>query len=124
MAAVHGTGFCSSAQLAVKTIVTNVLRVAAIDSVGDGLVFLGKLSVMAGCGVVALLMSSLAYYTNPVQYPNTYLSSPLLPVILSLLIGYVVASVFFNVRPLLACTCPIIMASNNFHMCIMTLSCN
>lgn len=55
MAAVHGGGFCSSAQLAVKTIVTNVLRVAAVDTVGDALVFLGKLSVMAGAGGSLLL---------------------------------------------------------------------
>lgn len=98
MAALHGNGFCTSASLAVKTIVTNVLRVAAVDTVGDALVFLGKLSVMAGCGAIALLMSSLTYYTDPVKYPNTFLSSALLPVILSLLIAYVVASVFFNVR--------------------------
>ena len=49
-------------------------------------------------GVIALLMSDLPFYTDPVKYPNTYLSSLLLPVFLSLLIGYVVASVFFNVR--------------------------
>ena len=49
-------------------------------------------------GVIALLMSDLPFYTDPVKYPNTYLSSPLLPVFLSLLIGYIVASVFFNVR--------------------------
>lgn len=98
MAAIHGNGFCTSATLAVKTIVTNVLRVAAVDTVGDALVFLGKLSVMAGSGVIAMLMSTLTYYTDPVKYPNTFMSSPLLPVILSLIVGYIVASVFFNVR--------------------------
>jgi hypothetical protein len=98
MAAIHGNGFCTSATLAVKTIVTNVLRVAAMDTVGDALVFLGKLSVMAGAGVIAMLMSTLTYYTDPVKYPNTFMSSPLLPVILSLIVGYIVASVFFNVR--------------------------
>jgi len=106
MAAVHGNGFCTSASLAVKTIVTNVLRVAAVDTVGDALVFLGKLSVMAGCGAIALLMSSLTYYTDPVKYPNTFLSSALLPVILSLLVAYIVASIFFNVR---TCSWHIIM---------------
>lgn len=117
MAAIHGNGFCTSATLAVKTIVTNVLRVAAVDTVGDALVFLGKLSVMAGCGVVALLMSTLTYYTDPVKYPNTFMSSPLLPVILSLLIGYIVASVFFNVRPLLnlhACNVPLTQISAEY----------
>ena len=46
-------------------------------------------------------MSNLPFYTDPTRYPDTYLSSPLLPVILSLLIGYIVASVFFDVSPLL-----------------------
>lgn len=103
MAAVHGNGFCTSASLAVKTIVTNFLRIAAVDTVGDALVFLGKLSVMAGSGVIAMLMSTLVYYTDPVKYPNTFLSSPLLPVFLSLLVGFIVASVFFNVRSALHC---------------------
>ena len=54
---------------------------------------------MAPCcaGVIALLMTDLPFYTDPVKYPNTYLSSPLIPVLLSVLIGYLVASVFFNV---------------------------
>lgn len=57
-------------------------------------------AVMWACcaGVIALLMSDMPFYTDPVKYPNNYMSSPLLPVILSLLIGYIVASVFFNVR--------------------------
>ena len=50
MAAVHGGGYCSSAGLAVRTIMANALRVVAVDTVGDALVFLGKLSVMAGPG--------------------------------------------------------------------------
>ena len=48
--------------------------------------------------MIALLMTDLPFYTDPVKYPNTYLSSPLIPVLLSLFIGYIVASVFFNVR--------------------------
>ena len=50
MAAVHGGGYCSSAGLAVRTIMANALRVGAVDTIGDALVFLGKLSVMAGAG--------------------------------------------------------------------------
>lgn len=50
MAAVHGGGYFSSAGLAFRTIMTNALRVTAVDAVGDALVFLGKLSVMAGAG--------------------------------------------------------------------------
>lgn len=58
MAAVHGGGYCSSAGLAVRTILANALRVTAVDTVGDALVFLGKLSVMAGAGEQSLNSSS------------------------------------------------------------------
>ena len=60
---------------------------------------MGKLSVMAGCGAIALLMSDLQYYSDQAKYPGTYLTSPMLPVFLSLLVGYVVGSIFFSVRP-------------------------
>ena len=43
-------------------------------------------------------MSDLSYYTNADKYPSTYLSSPLLPVILSAATGYLVAQMFFSVR--------------------------
>ncbi|KAK9818176.1 hypothetical protein WJX72_008291 [[Myrmecia] bisecta] len=97
LVAVHGTGYCTSAMEAAKILVTNALRVAAVNTVGDGLIFLGKLSVCAASGVIAFLMSSLSYYTNFEKYPNTYLSSPLLPVAISVLVGYVVAELFFSV---------------------------
>ena len=56
-----------------------------------------QLSVCAGCGVIAFLMSDLSYYSDSVKYPDTNLSSPLLPILLSLLVGYTVAQCFFNV---------------------------
>ena len=59
---------------------------------------LDKKLFMCLSGVIALLMSELPFYTDPVKYPDTYLSSPLLPLFLSLLIGYIVAYAFFNVR--------------------------
>ncbi len=55
------------------------------------------MAILHHTGVIALLMSDLPFYTDLTRYPDTYLSSPLLPVILSLLIGYIVASVFFDV---------------------------
>ena len=57
-----------------------------------------QLSVCAACAVIAFLMSDLSYYTNADKYPSTYLSSPLLPVILSAATGYLVAQMFFSVR--------------------------
>lgn len=60
-----------------------------------------QISVCAGCGIIAFLMSDLTYYTDANKYPDTYLSSPLLPILISLLVGYTVAQCFFNVRILL-----------------------
>ena len=53
---------------------------------------------MAVCGVVAFFMSDLPYFSDATLYPDTHLSSPYLPVILSMLAGYIVAESFFNVR--------------------------
>lgn len=58
-----------------------------------------QLSVCAGCGVIAFLMSDLNYWSNPDKYPDTYLSSPLLPVGLSVIVGFIVAECFFAVSP-------------------------
>lgn len=56
-----------------------------------------QISVTAGCGIIAFLMSDLTYYTDSTKYPATCLSSPLLPILVSLLVGYTVAQCFFNV---------------------------
>ena len=56
MTAIEGTGFCSSAQMAFSTISSNALRVAAINSVGDFILFLGKIIVTALTAVVATLL--------------------------------------------------------------------
>lgn len=82
---------------AVALIVQNVLRLAAVNIVGDVLMWLGKLTVMAGAGCVAFFLSDMDYYTDEAQYPDTFLSSPLMPILISLLVGYVVADLFFQV---------------------------
>ena len=53
---------------------------------------------MGVCGVIAFFMADLPYYKNAAQYPGTSLSSPYLPVILSMLASYIIAECFFNVR--------------------------
>lgn len=58
-----------------------------------------QVSVMAASGVVAFLMSNASYFTDPVKYPATCLSSPFSVILLSLFIGYVIGSIFFSVSP-------------------------
>lgn len=65
LVAIKGKNYCSSALHAVKLIVTNILRMAAVNTVGDFLIFLGKLAVTAGCGFIAFLISDIDYYNNP-----------------------------------------------------------
>lgn len=47
MVAVHGSGYCTSAFKAAKLILNNILRIAAVNVVGDALLWLGK--VQANC---------------------------------------------------------------------------
>ena len=44
MVAVHGRGYCHSALHAAKLILNNILRIAAVNVVGDALLWLGKVS--------------------------------------------------------------------------------
>mmetsp|Transcript_33745 Transcript_33745/g.95482 ORF Transcript_33745/g.95482 Transcript_33745/m.95482 type:complete len:789 (-) Transcript_33745:181-2547(-) len=94
---VKGTSYCTSAGRAVGLILSNVLRLAAVNVVGDFLIFMGKLCVVGGCGVVAFFFADIEYYTNQDKYPNTYLSSPVAPIVLTVIVAYACASVFFQV---------------------------
>ncbi|KAG1675670.1 hypothetical protein FOA52_002379 [Chlamydomonas sp. UWO 241] len=98
--AVKGTSYCVSAGRAIKLIVANAFRLLTVSIVGDTLLFLGKIAVAATCGVCAFFLAELDYYNNPVEYPKTYLSSPLWPVFMSVLIGYFIAEVFLSVYEL------------------------
>ncbi|KAL5021272.1 hypothetical protein ScPMuIL_000427 [Solemya velum] len=68
--AIQGTGFCSSTKKAFLTLVSNSLRVAALNSVGDFMLFLGKIGVTASTGAVGILWlksrGDLHYYAVPV----------------------------------------------------------
>lgn len=92
-----GSNYCTAAGRAIALLVMNAMRLITVNVIGDVLLFLGKVAVAAGCGLIAFGMSDLQYYTNPTNYPDTYLSSPVFPVALSIIIGFVVAEIFFAV---------------------------
>lgn len=52
----------------------NALRLATVTVIGDVLLFLAKIVVAGGCGLIAFGMSETKYYTSPEEYPETYLS--------------------------------------------------
>lgn len=58
--ALFGYSFCDAAKTAFEMILRNILRMAAVDKVGDFLMFLGKLAVAAGCGLGAFML--MQYY--------------------------------------------------------------
>ena len=93
--AVKGTGYCSSAYTAIKLILGNLARIAAVNTLAGILTFLGKLSVTAGCFFLGMAMAQLPQYTDPSQ--DTYLLSPLLPSLLCAAVASIVGSLFFNV---------------------------
>lgn len=94
--AVKGYTYCGSAVRAIKLIVMNVGRLAAVNVIGDALIFIGKLTVVLASGCIAFLMTNLQVYAD--SSSDYYLSSPMIPVILTCLASYVVASIFFAVR--------------------------
>lgn len=47
---------------AFTTIVNNALRVAAINSIGDFVLFLGKIGVAAATGAIAIVWLKVSYY--------------------------------------------------------------
>lgn len=58
---------------------------------------LGKVAITAACGLLAFGLSDLTYYTDPVNHADTYLSSPLMPVLVSVLAGYTISNLFLQV---------------------------
>lgn len=91
--AVKGSNYCTSAARAVQLIVSNAIRLATVNVVGGVLLFLGKVAVAAGCGLVALAMSRMPYYNDATAYPATFLSSAILPIAVAVITGYIVAQV-------------------------------
>ncbi|KAK7508117.1 hypothetical protein BaRGS_00000356, partial [Batillaria attramentaria] len=68
--AVSGRNFCSSARKAFGIMASNALRVAALNSIGDFLLFMSKLAVMAATGAVGIIWlksrSDLHFFAIPV----------------------------------------------------------
>jgi choline transporter-like protein 2/4/5 len=73
--ATSGKGFCRAAGK-VSFIVTNILKVAAVNILGDLILFLGKVCVSLVCALLAFLMLE----THKYKSGNSQVSSLLFPV--------------------------------------------
>uniref|UniRef100_A0A2H8TS65 Choline transporter-like protein n=1 Tax=Melanaphis sacchari TaxID=742174 RepID=A0A2H8TS65_9HEMI len=60
--AIYGDNFCKSGQQAFKMITSNVLRVAAINSVGDFVLFLGKVLVVTSTVLLGFKMLEVLFW--------------------------------------------------------------
>ncbi|XP_072031971.1 choline transporter-like protein 1 isoform X2 [Amphiura filiformis] len=100
--AIEGGGFCNSARKALIILLSNSLRVAAINCVGDFVLFLGKLTVVALTAVSGLLIMGFQDDPRLIFYA--------IPVGIGSIFAYIFASCFLSVYEmavdtLLLCFC-------------------
>ncbi|XP_036623316.1 choline transporter-like protein 4 [Trichosurus vulpecula] len=105
MIAIYGKNFCISAKNAFMLLMRNIIRVVVLDKVTDLLLFFGKLLVVSGVGVLSFF-----FFTGRIPALNEEFRSPnlnyyWLPIMITILGAYVIASGFFSV----------------FSMCVDTL---
>ncbi len=87
--AIFGTGFITSAFNGFYLIVRNLGRLAAVNMVGDFVVFIGKLSISLSTAVIGYLYMSV--------YLRDQLNGFILPTLLIGFLAYMTATMFLNV---------------------------
>jgi choline transporter-like protein 2/4/5 len=90
MIVIDGNSFCWSAFQALKLMIANVMSVAAINIVGDLLLFLAKLSISIGTAFLAFVMLNGDDYKEEI-------SSPVLICSVIAIFAYSVAAVFMGI---------------------------
>ncbi|KAM3866924.1 choline transporter-like protein 1 [Diretmus argenteus] len=85
--AINSTGFCTSARDAFVILVENALRVAAINAVGDFVLFLGKVLIVTSTAFAGVLL---------LNYQRDY-AEWLLPLIIVCLFAFLVAHCFLSI---------------------------
>ncbi|XP_078251112.1 choline transporter-like protein 1 [Rhinoraja longicauda] len=85
--AINGTSFCTSAKDAIVILVENALRVAAINAVGDFVLFLGKLLIVLIAGFVGVIL---------LNYQRDY-TVWVLPLIIICLFAFFVSHCFLSI---------------------------
>ncbi|XP_070701125.1 choline transporter-like protein 5-A [Pempheris klunzingeri] len=95
MVAIYGKNFCTSAREAFFLLMRNMVRVAVLDRVTDFLLFLGKVLIAGGVGVVAFFFFTRKIPVIQEDVPNlNYYWVPLLTVVIG---AYLIAHGFFSV---------------------------
>ncbi|KAH8240240.1 hypothetical protein KR032_012388 [Drosophila birchii] len=98
--AIESINFCPAAGIAWNAMATNVLQVATINSVGDFILFLGKVVVAALCGLIGIIM------LKDMPGLNFYMAPVILIIIFSFFIAHIILSLFeMVVDTLFLCVC-------------------
>ncbi|XP_010168655.2 choline transporter-like protein 1, partial [Antrostomus carolinensis] len=85
--AINSTNFCTSAKDAFVILVENALRVAAINTVGDFMLFLGKVLIVCSTGLAGIMF---------LNYQRDY-TIWVLPLIIVCLFAFLVAHCFLSI---------------------------
>ncbi|XP_065596814.1 choline transporter-like protein 1 isoform X1 [Cyrtonyx montezumae] len=85
--AINSTNFCTSAKDAFVILVENALRVAAINTVGDFMLFIGKVLIVCSTGLAGIML---------LNYQQDY-TTWVLPLIIVCLFAFLVAHCFLSI---------------------------
>ncbi|KAL7732019.1 hypothetical protein ACLKA6_015782 [Drosophila palustris] len=98
--AIESINFCPAAGIAWNAMATNALQVATINSIGDFILFLGKVVVAALSGLIGILM------LKDTPGLNFYMAPVILIIVFSFFIAHIVLSLFeMVVDTLFLCVC-------------------
>ena len=86
--AIEGLSYCQAAGKGVSIMGGNLMRVAAVNVIGDSFLFLGKIAVAALCTLISVEIFGMS---------DLELSSPLMPTALVFVLSLLVAQLFFSV---------------------------
>ena len=88
---IHGCNFCVGCYKAFKVLANNILRVAAINTVGDFVLFLGKLAVVAATVFIGIEIVDLR------SQDDGKVNHVWAPVALAAIFAYLTAACFIGV---------------------------
>lgn len=99
MVAIWSMSFCRGARDAVALLVLNPVRALVLDGVTDFILFLGRLCITAGVGVLGYFFFTDSFYIDPAwrQYFTPVLHYYWLPLIVVILGTYFITKTFFTV---------------------------
>ena len=99
MVAIYGENFCRSARSALALLAANPLRAIVLDRITDFVLFLGRLLITIGIGVLAFNFFAKNFYID--DRAKEYFAPDLhyywLPLLVTIVMSYFVCKVFFTV---------------------------